>query len=111
MSTDALRQALTLNSLIASPYRAQLRKAVTRWTKNSGFNWCADRCKSVVAYLLKIRAGEDPARPMWISDKYLTYAENIARLGSWDKNLSNLLMSGGYLQLCRCKLPLQQRNK
>jgi hypothetical protein len=85
MKTDAIKQALALNPLIASPYRNLVANSVIRWTEASGFSWSSDRCKSIIAYLLKLKAGEEPERPQWISCKYLTYAEKIVASGSWYK--------------------------
>jgi len=41
--------------------------------------------KSVIAYLLKLRAGECPTRPAWFAHKYIAYAEQVTLKGSFQK--------------------------
>jgi hypothetical protein len=85
MKTDALKQAMSLNPLIANPYKNLILKKVTLWSKRSGFTWSDDRCKTIITYLLKLRAGEQVERPTWISASYLNYAEKVTKVGSWSK--------------------------
>jgi hypothetical protein len=91
MSTVALRSfetdrlALAPFHLVASPYRNLVAVAVRRWISTSSFGWAADRCKSVCAYLAKLRAGEEAIRPAWVSRLYLSYAERVAKTGGDDK--------------------------
>ena len=85
MSTVAVRQAMALHPLIAAPYKDLVSKSVERWTKRSGHQWAANRSKDLIAYLLKIRAGEDVAPIEWFSRKFLAYAEQVSRQGTFSK--------------------------
>lgn len=85
MKTVAIRQALAPHSLIANPYKKLFGSALSRWVRDSGFAWAADRCKSVVQHLLKLRAGEETKPPAWISHRFLSYPERIALNGSENK--------------------------
>lgn len=85
MSTIAVRQAMALHPLIAAPYKDLVSKSVERWTKCSGHQWAAKRSKDLIAYLLKLRAGEDVAPIEWFSRRFLSYAEQVTLQGSFSK--------------------------
>lgn len=85
MSTVAVRRAMALHPLIASPYKDLVSKSVLRWTECSGHMWAAERCKTLIAYLLKVRAGEEVAPIAWYSRRFLTYAMQVTRQGSFSK--------------------------
>jgi hypothetical protein len=103
MSTVAVRQALAPHHLIASSYRHLVGAGVQRWVSANGFDWAADRCKSIVQYLLLVKAGDTASvRPKWVSERYLRYADRVARRGTSAKFLQ-------LVQVWRCFTALSTR--